>query len=373
MKNNIINTFIVVTIIFSIFIFFTNPQLVFSSVDNTIILWATKVFPVLFPFFIICNLAIELGAVAFISEYFKPINKFLFKTTKNSGFIFVLSIISGNPSGAMMISQMYKNKLITYDDSKTLIMYTAFVNPIFVLGTIGFAYFNNPSIGYIILISHILSNILIGVYLGLRKKSSRFPEVPSIKKSYAEMTHHRKKIVSIGETLTNALQRAISTMFFIGGFMIFFNLVVIMINNIFTSLNITNIYFKSIIIGLIEMVNGVDFIYNNIANPRIAVTLIAGVISFAGFSIHAQIYTFMNEIKLKYLPFLAARLIQGILASFITYFIYPILIKNTTVQTMSKINNVSPYHNNLLLISILMLILTLSLLIISNIKSTNNS
>lgn len=365
-KNLIVSSFLVLTIIFMII----DPENIINGVKNAILLWATKVFPVLFPFYIFSTLAIKNGLAHIIGELLHPIIRKLFRTSSISGFVFIMSLISGNPSSAIIISQLYEEGSITKNEAQHLLSFCVFTNPLFCIGTIGFAYFQNVSIGYIVLIAHIFSNILIGIILRYNIKGQIY-EKYSLKKSYKKMLIQKAKNKdNFSETITHILQNGINTMFLICGFMIFYNLIIVMINSsriniisyqalnlIFTIIPVEYKIYNTFFIGIFEMVLGIDNVVRSSLSLRTTVTIITMLISFGGLSIHTQIHSILYKVKLKYYPFLVSRIAQMVFGGIIAYYIFPLIYNEKTIHT-SNIGNIHEKERNILLITIILLFIT---------------
>ena len=113
MKQKLI-IFIIMTLIILIF---KDYQLVLSSTIDGVNIWFYKVFPYLFIMIIIQDLLINLDFAN------------LFKRT--STYIFFMSIISGSPSNAYIISKLVKEEKITKEYGNTCLIFTFFTNPLF--------------------------------------------------------------------------------------------------------------------------------------------------------------------------------------------------------------------------------------------------
>lgn len=365
------NIIVAVFIILSIFFLIIGTKDVIASVQVAIMLWSTKIFPVLFPFYIFSSLAIKYGVAEFIGNLIYPVIKRVFNTSKISGFVFIMSLISGNPSSAIIISQLYEEGSLSKKEAQHLLSFCVFVNPLFCIGTIGYAYFQNASIGLIVLISHISANIIIGILLRNNLKGN-------INISYNKVSKINKP--NFGETLTNILQSGINTMFLIAGFMIFYNIVIVMViysnvldylyqslSFIIHTMHLDWGVFQSFIIGIMEMVLGIEKVVNSTLPLRTSITVITMLISFGGFSIHSQIQSILIKVKLKYLPFLLSRLAQMIISGLIAYYLFPILYKEKAIDT-SYIDYYPLNQKKMLLIIIFLLTIILIITLLYNKK-----
>jgi hypothetical protein len=73
----------------------------------------------------------------------------IFKVNKNSSFALIMSMISGTPSNSKYLKDLYDNGLIDIYDVKKCLNFCHFVNPIFIIGTIGVTFLNNKKLGLI--------------------------------------------------------------------------------------------------------------------------------------------------------------------------------------------------------------------------------
>ncbi|MCI6976113.1 MAG: hypothetical protein MR895_02065, partial [Clostridiales bacterium] len=79
--------------------------------------WAA-VLPALFPFFFFTRMLTGLGFPETVGKFFEKPVKFLFHTPPISAYIFFMSVLSGYPIGAKLISEFYKNGVINTEESK---------------------------------------------------------------------------------------------------------------------------------------------------------------------------------------------------------------------------------------------------------------
>lgn len=95
MKRN----FIYLTIFILIILIFKNYSIVLNSTINAVNIWLYKVFPYLFIMIIINDTLINLDLES------------KFKNT--SIYIFIMSLLSGSPTSAVIISNLYNNSKIS--------------------------------------------------------------------------------------------------------------------------------------------------------------------------------------------------------------------------------------------------------------------
>ena len=85
--------------------------------------------------------------------------------------------------------------------------------------------------------------------------------------------------------------------------------------NIFNLSNVSN----AVLSGILELTQGIKYASILPLNMKIKGTLITLFLSFGGISVHMQIISIISDTKIKYLPFLKARIIHSLISSLIAY------------------------------------------------------
>ena len=147
MKKISISIFIMVVLIFIAGQILIESESILKSVSLAFNIWKNNIFPSLFPFFVLSELLINYGFIEFLGELFKPIMNCLFKVKGVCAFIFIMSIISGIPSNAKYIRELYLSESIDEIEASKMLMFTHFSNPLFILGTISITFLNNKEVG----------------------------------------------------------------------------------------------------------------------------------------------------------------------------------------------------------------------------------
>ena len=126
-----------------------NPERYLSSVKDGVILFWAAVLPALFPFFFFTRMLTGLGFPETVGKFFEKPVKFLFHTPPISAYIFFMSVLSGYPIGAKLISEFYKNGVINTEESKKIIAFSSTSAPLFVIGTLGVFMLDNVLYGVV--------------------------------------------------------------------------------------------------------------------------------------------------------------------------------------------------------------------------------
>ncbi len=283
-----------------IFYVFLEVYLLFNSIDvinsfkNNLNIIIYTLMPSMFFSVLFTNILLKL-------EFYKYIPKFLlkfFSKILNINYeevtIILLSIFGGFPINSKL--------LINNKNINNIIIYTSFVSPIYFFTTVNKVYLKNFKTSLTIYLSLLLSNLLIG-YL-VRNKNNNY------KTKKEENVHNDIYFSSLKETIIT-LSNIFSNI-------LFFSILISLLNNI-----IKNKLINNIICGLLEFSSGIYLIsYSNIS-LFLKGLIITFFISFNSFSIHMQLIS-INE-KIKYKKYLLYRIIN-IIISVIIYFILNILI-----------------------------------------------
>lgn len=352
-----------------------NPQATYHGASQGLKTWVTILIPSLLPFFIIADLLVELGVVSILGRLLEPIMRPFFKQPGEAGFVLALGITSGFPMGAILSNKLYEKNICNRAEAEHLISFTNNSSPLFLLVAIPIGMFNNPSIGVLLAISHYLANILLGILLSFFvKDSSRIKSLD--KKNKKKLIEFKQKFF-LGDLLRNSIQKSINNIILIGGFVIFFSVVLEVLKDslimYFLSIFMKNLLllFKfspqlvdSLTTGLFEMTLGIKKVAQTNA-PQIQQLMITSLIlGWSGLSIQAQVIGIASRGGIPVKKYILGRFLQAILACLLTGIFYvPFTNYFITILPVLNYNLSNTYHYYWYLIS-LTLLFTFSTIII---------
>ena len=307
MKKNILNLLVISSCIIILIELLIYKTLVVNTVIFSINLWINTIIPSLFPFFIISDILIQYNVTNYIPKHIKNFFCKLFEVSEYSIGIFFLSLLSGFPSNARNTRNYYENGYISLDEANHILSFTHFSNPLFILSTVAIFFFHHEEYGLIILLSHYLSNIIIGIIS--RKK---------ITTNLNNYTKPKKKSQNFGYILTNSISSSINTILLIFGTLTSFLII--------SSLLIKNInlppYPSTILKCILEITMGLKSL-STLNLPDIYNIVIASMaISFGGLSVHLQVISQICDTDISYSSFFIGRIWQAILSGITSYIIY---------------------------------------------------
>ena len=314
-----------------LFVLFTLSLIIFSDsnligAQNGLALFGTKVFPSLFPFFIATELLCQTNFASILGKLLNRFMKPIFNVPGESTLAIILGTISGYPIGAKVVCNLKKEKIISKIEAERLIAYTNNSGPLFILGTVGISLFRNKNLGFILLLSHIFSSLLVAYFFRFWKKEK-------LEISFKETKFNSKtlpiKLSNFGEILGNAIKSAISNILSIGGFIILFSVILSVLNTsgiihlISSLLNIFNIppdISSALFTGIIELTNGVNLASNLYEKYHlISILLTSFLLGFGGFSVLFQVYSIISKESISIKPYIIGKFLQGIFSLIFTF------------------------------------------------------
>lgn len=306
MKKNIINLLVILSFLLILIEVFTHKLLVASTISYSLHLWVTTLIPTMFPFFVISDVLIHYHITNYIPNFLKKNFCKLFHVSENVVSIFFLSCISGFPSNARNTRNYFDLGLISKKEAEHVLMFTHFSNPLFILSTVAIFFFHREDYGYLILISHWLGNIMIGLLF-------RNFNTPSTDYKLKE-----EKSQSFSQIFIHAIRTSIDTLLLILGTLTAFL--------IFSSLIIQTfslpVYFSTILKGVLEITMGLKEL-SLLYLPDVYKVVIATMfLSFGGLSVHLQVLSQIADSDISYQPFFVARIIHALISGGLSFIFY---------------------------------------------------
>ena len=262
-----------------IILIFNNYEIVLKSALDATTIWLNKVFPYLFIMIIIQDLLINLN----FSSFFK----------NTAIYIFIMSLLSGTPSGTYIISKLKEQNIITKEYANTCLIFTFFANPLFLYSILNSIFLSKLTTIRLMLILYLTNLILYFIY----KK-----DLPSNGKSI------NTNEINLSSSIKTSINATITVLGVITFYLILSNIIITEFNIIYPF----NIFFK----GFLEMTQGLASLINSSIKFKEVIAMI--FISFGGFSIHTQVSCILNEANLSYKYFFKGRIIQTALVVFLT-------------------------------------------------------
>lgn len=350
-KNKLITFFapslIVLLLIIGIVLFPTDS---ISAAKNGFSIWVNTLIPSLLPFIIAANLIVSLKFVDVLGLFINPLTKKFFNVSGKSALVFAISTVSGYPIGAKLASELRSNNQISRYEAQRLVSFCSTSGPLFMVGAVAIGMFNNPALGYLILICHYLGSLTVGLLFRNYGKESISSGKLNIgyeidKIIYARNNDNRGFFVLFGD----AVYSGVNTILAVGGFVIVFS-VVFKILSIFnfiglvasiihiplSLIGISKDLCYAFISGLFEITIGCNQVASITTTPEVLrASLCSFIIAFSGLSILAQCCSFLAKTDIKTTTYIFSKLLHGIFAFLFTITLYPLCNSEVIVSTFN--------------------------------------
>lgn len=317
-------TILVFTLLVIIF-----PEQSYDAAHDGLLAWFNIVLPSLFPFFIGSELLINMGIINIIGTLLEPIMRPIFNVPGCGSFPFIMSITSGYPVGSKIVARLYNEKKCSKVEAQRLLSFCSTSGPLFIIGSVGIGMLKIKSSGLFIALPHYLGAITVGIIFKFycNKKNSSikysFNNINSSLKN--DLRYFKNKKQPIGLLLGDAIKNTINSLLLIGGFIILFSVIIRLliitgfINIISKYLYIILIIFKTnrqivkpIASGIFEVTTGSLLISSCNTELSQKIIAICGIISWSGFSIHAQVYSMIKDTDLNMKIYIFSKFIHSI-------------------------------------------------------------
>ncbi|WP_446899476.1 sporulation integral membrane protein YlbJ [Clostridium sp. LBM24168] len=348
-----------ITIICSIFIIqiILAPKICIDGAINGVLLFFYKVFPSLFSFLIVSNIIINCDGIHIYAKLFGKILCRPLKLPQNCSFTLIISMLCGYPLGAKYACDLYESKSIHLNTLQRLLNIASNSSPLFMLGSIGISMFKSTSIGYIFLLSNLISCMIMGVML---PSEQNYKNINYIKNS----SHSKDTAVGIFKT---SIENSVKTCLSIGGFVTTFSVV----NNILNHNSIFNLITMKIssilgiskdvvsgtLLGIVEMTNGCNLVSSSDTDIYIKIFIVSFLFTFSGFSIISQVYSFTYKFNVSMKIYTIRKILHGIICSSISIVIFKIYETVASTEIFSYYYESSDGRNGLFIIILFILIL----------------
>lgn len=314
------------------------PAASFQAAQRGLQTWWEIVVPSLLPFFIIAELLMNLGFVAFLGTLMNPAMRPLFNLPGSSGFILAVSYLSGFPLCAILCNKLRRENQCTKNEGERLLAFTSNASPLFMLGAVSMGMYHNPALGPIIAGIHYLSNFICGLIL----------KIFSTPQPFAAQERH---------ILRNALNcfAATLTLLTVGGFITFFSVIV----GLFQEAGILNLLLKlfsplmalfdidgsllqGIFVGFFEITIGIQIISQSSSSLFAQILGIETLLAWNGLAIQAQITGMLADSDLHTRKYYLARLLQIPIAILITFMVFLLPLEDILAVPTTSGTAISP-------------------------------
>ena len=348
------------------------PSAALEASLRGVAIWWDVLFPALFPFFVLSELMLGFGVVHFAGRLLDPVMRSLFRIPGLGGFVLAMGFVSGYPVGARMTSRLMEQGLIDREQGERLVVMTTTADPLFLIGAVCVGFFGNKDAAPVLACAHYAGALLVGLPVrhwvrsgfgrdfgtgtgaGAGSSPSRggkppgagrgFPGVGRLKEAVRAMHLARMEDGRpAGVLLSDALRSSVRLMIVVGGLVVFFSMALTLLlesgllrwlqerlGEALEALGLAGALASAFTQGTLEVTLGARAAAADTSVPLMdRVAAAAFVLSWAGFSVHAQVAGLMSRTAWRYAPFVRARLLHAVVSTLLVYALWPwIGVKN---------------------------------------------
>ena len=313
--------FCTLTVIFTVAMIFSPESSIFYSKQALDICYGI-IIPSLFPFFICSGILVYSGFAESMAKFFRPVMKPLFNVNENGAAAFVLGILSGYPLGAVTACQLYENAYLSKSEAERLLAFCNNSGPLFILGAVGTAIYQNSKIGLILYLSHIISAIITGIIFRFYQRGS----------FSAPQSRLNTVSGSGAEIFATVLANSVNSILTVCGAIVFF----FTVSNILTNILPVNAFSDAFFSSLLEFTGGIKKISGLSLPLSLRLAMSSFAVGFAGLCVHMQVMSVTAKYGLSLKPYIFGKLLQGILSSMLTLFMLWCFPTSVTVFNIQK-------------------------------------
>lgn len=319
----------IILLIFTVcLIIFSTSNL--SAAKSGLILWANSIVPSLFPFFVATELLSHTNFTYYLGKILNRFMKPIFNIRGEGSFAFIMGIISGYPVGAKIATDFRENNICSKEECERLLSFTNNSGPLFIVGTVGISMFGNSTIGFLLLITHLLASITVGFIFRFWKYNSNSTLTQN--KSNANFQDNIS-LSNLGALIGNSISNSINTILLIGGFVVLFSVIISILQTsqildilsncikpLFDMLNIPEKFSTGFISGIFELTNGLNIICN-IPFKQLSINIILAsfLLGLGGISVLLQVWSIIAKTDLSIKPYILGKLLQACFSALYTF------------------------------------------------------
>lgn len=309
-------------------ILFTDRMI--SAAYNTLLLWFNTVIPSLFPFMVISSwLDFNVHTHKTILD---KITIRLFGVPSSLMSIFIIGTLSGYPAGANLISGLYNNKRITKDTAEHLLAFCNNAGTVFIVSAVASSMLKDRYAAVFFIVITAFSALATGIAYNFA-----FPAKDTDFYSSTNINHDSTPIGT-------AIMTAVKAILTIGGCMVFFSVITEAVTGLIPDIRSIN---YGIVSGIFEFTRGISLIAAENSDKRFTYSIIVGLLSWGGLSVHLQTATVISSNKINIIKYVMCKAFSSFVSFLTAFHTYNIFFKKTAI--IAVFNQTKTYPSPILI------------------------
>lgn len=302
---------------FLFIIFLLQPETVVSGASEGLLLWFHTVLPTLFPFFVVTSLLTGTNAFSYISSAISPLFCRFFHISAPSVIAIIGGFFCGYPMGAKIVADLWKTNQISQAEGLYLLSFCNNASPMFIISFFITQQLKMPELAIpsimIIFTSPILCSFIFRRYYFSQAINSMYSE------SLQRSPHSTFNFL---ELFDDAINAGMETILKIGGYIIFFSILISMLQQIPFKNPLVNFF----LIPSLEITNSITLLANTSLNFWAKYVLMMSHISFGGLCAVFQTKCVLKKQEFPLGTYIIEKLVTAMATSLFSY-IFLILSK----------------------------------------------
>ncbi|MGI5979169.1 MAG: nucleoside recognition domain-containing protein [Oscillospiraceae bacterium] len=275
--------------------------------------------PALFPFLVVSNLLLRLGAPQKLGKFFAPLMRRLFGVGGAGSAAFLLGVSGGYPLGAAAVTELCKSGAIEKKEAGRLLGFCDNSGPAFIVSAVGVAAFGSVKAGLFLYLVHVLAAALTGI--SQRRGAQPGGEAADFSP------------LSFPLAFTQSVRASADTMVTICAFVLFFSVLVGILDSfgwLFLLSGGISLHFgeelhfaRALLLGLLELGNGA-LALQGLACTAKNLALAAFLLGWGGLSVHAQAAAVILQGGLSPARHSLGKLAHGLWSALLAMLLYPL-------------------------------------------------
>ena len=273
--------------------------------------------PSLFPFFVVSDLLISLGAAGKLGVLLEGPTRRLLGFPGSCSAALVLGCLGGYPLGAAVIADLYRRGACDKQDAQRLLALCNNSGPAFLFGVVGGTLFGSFSAGLLVFACHLAASWLL-CFLYRRRGQDR-PRSPRPVPS--------GEALSFAAAFTGAVKKAFASVLNVCAFVIFFRVLLALMEHVglldglcrlperlFLLFGQDPALARPLVLGIFELSSGIAAL-QGVGTPAARLVCSSFLLGWAGISVHFQVLSLVCDLGLSVREYLPGKLLHGLLAA----------------------------------------------------------
>lgn len=290
------------------FVIIINPTIYAKACLNAISIWGFKILPLLFPFFVITKMIVNLNDSKpnIMDKLFSRV----YNVPNGTFSTFFLASLAGYPTGAKLICEKFENNQITNQQAKKMMSFCSVSGPMFMLGTVGIMMLSSYKAGVVVLISNIVASLLNGIIYRGKK----------------EQVFNRSQIITTKKIdFADSVYDSLIAILMVGAYVVFSFLIIEIFNTlgiikfisnaiclVFNCCQYQNVV-QSFLTGIVEITTGINALSSTNVSLFAKTILTSALVGFGGLSVMMQNQNFLKKLKIPFKTLLLQKTTQCLL------------------------------------------------------------